>query len=462
MQPSPQAHVRSVDRRIVGRYAVYGKIAAGGMAVVHLGRILGDRGFARTVAVKRLHEQFATDPKFAERFVQEARIVSRIRHPNVVPTLDVVSQDDELLLVMEYVHGEALSRLVRRAAERSAPIPTDVASAILAGILHGLHAAHTASAPTGELLGVVHRDVSPQNVLVGVDGVARLLDFGIAKVIDTTQSREGTLTGKLAYMAPEQISQEPLSARTDVYAASVVLWEALTGRRLFAAENEAALIQQVLIGYVEPPSRFAPDVTEELDALVLRGLAKAPGDRFASAREMALALESCVPPAPPSKVAEWVEGLAGEMLASREREIARNESDTFAPGESESEVSVISAPEVAPARSRRNLGYAAVAGVLCAAIAVGATVATREGRVGAAPRAPEASSTPVVAPPALPASPPDVSSADAGDAPFAAATHAPSPKAPARRPTTKPGDAKRQCESVDPATGDIRFNPACK
>lgn len=183
---------------------------------------MGPAGFARTVAIKRLHAQFAHDPTFVAMFLDEARLAARLRHQNVVPILDVVAQDGELFLVMEYVHGESLSRLVR--LQGFAGVEPSIAVGIMVGALHGLHAAHEARGEDGELLGLVHRDVSPQNILLGVDGVARLLDFGIAKAAGRMQTtEEGVLKGKAAYMAPELLLGEPADRRGDVWAASVVL-----------------------------------------------------------------------------------------------------------------------------------------------------------------------------------------------------------------------------------------------
>ncbi|MGH7280352.1 MAG: serine/threonine-protein kinase, partial [Polyangiaceae bacterium] len=232
----------------MGRYALYAEIASGGMATVHFGRLLGPVGFSRTVAIKRLHPQFAKDPEFVSMFLDEARLAARIRHPNVVPTLDVVATQGELFLVIDYVQGESLSKLVRGARGRGQRVPPRIVATILSGSLHGLHAAHEARNERGEPLNIVHRDISPQNILVGTDGVARVLDFGVAKAAGRIQTtREGQLKGKLAYMAPEQLSGD-VSRKTDVYAAAVVLWEALTGRRLFTGENEAAILGKVISG----------------------------------------------------------------------------------------------------------------------------------------------------------------------------------------------------------------------
>src|SRR5277367_6228356 len=219
---------------MLGRYALYEKIASGGMASIHIGRLLGPVGFSRTVAVKRMHAHFSEDPDFVSMFLDEARLAARIQHPNVVPTLDVVATDGETFLVMEYVQGESLARLLRSVRSIMTPADTHVIATIMAGVLHGLHAAHEAKNEQGEPLGIVHRDVSPQNILVGTDGVPRVLDFGVAKAVGRLQTtREGQSKGKLSYMAPEQLHGAGVTRQTDVYAAAVVTWEALTGKRLF-------------------------------------------------------------------------------------------------------------------------------------------------------------------------------------------------------------------------------------
>jgi serine/threonine protein kinase len=307
---------------VLGRYVLSGEIAYGGMGSVHLGRLLGEAGFARTVAIKRLHPQFARDPEFVSMFLDEARLVARIRHPNVVPTLDVARVDGELFIVMEYVHGESLAGLLRAVADGRGAAPPSVIAPIVAGLLHGLHAAHEATNERGEALGLVHRDVSPQNVLVGTDGGARVVDFGIAKAGGRSQLTRGAqLKGKLAYMAPEQ-ARGSATRLSDVFAAGVVLWEALTLHRLFDADTDAEIMANVIGGPIEPPSLYAPSVSPELDALTMRALARDPAERFQSAREMARALERCVPFVPLSEVGEWVESLVPDVLAQRAAKIA--------------------------------------------------------------------------------------------------------------------------------------------
>ena len=218
-------------RRVVGRYALFDEIASGGMATVHYGRLLGPVGFSRTVAIKRLHPEYARDPEFVSMFVDEARLAARIRHPNVVPTLDVIAEEGELFLVMDYVLGAPLSAIMFTAKQKNIIMPPRIGTAILSGCLQGLHAAHEATDESGVSLGIVHRDVSPQNILVGADGVPRVLDFGIAKASGRTYStRDGSVKGKVAYMAPEQMESGVVTRQADLYAATVVLWEAGRGR----------------------------------------------------------------------------------------------------------------------------------------------------------------------------------------------------------------------------------------
>lgn len=311
----------------VGRYALYGELASGGMGSVYLGRLVGPAGFSRTVAVKSLHPHLARDPEFVTMFLDEARLAARVVHPNVIPTLDVVTAEGGLYVVMEYVKGESLAGLLRSYQGEDGTPPIKIVATILANVLHGLHAAHETTNERGEPLGIVHRDVSPQNVLVGVDGVARLLDFGIAKATDRLHTtEEGRIKGKIAYMPPEQLRGESVNRQADIYAAAVVLWESLTGRRLFKTETQAALLEQILYGTIEPPSSVVPEISAALDAVVMRGLAQDRTERYATAREMAIALQAAVPLAASNDVGEWVEARAEESLRARADRVAAIES----------------------------------------------------------------------------------------------------------------------------------------
>lgn len=286
------------------------------MGTVHLGRMFGEAGFTRVVAIKVMNASTSHDPEAANMFLDEARVAAQVRHPNVVSTLDVVEDNHQLMLVMEYVHGLALSRLVRMSNGKIPPLP--IISAIVTGVLYGLHAAHEAKDADGKHLELVHRDVSPQNILVGADGVARLADFGVAKAAGRLQpTREGGgVKGKLTYMAPEQLGRRA-DRRSDLFSTAVVLWELLTGRRLFDADSEAEIVGRLIEGAKDAPSVHGGPAVAPLDDLVMKCLASNPDRRPDTAREMARELEACVAPASPIDVGEWVEQIGGAVLTQQ-------------------------------------------------------------------------------------------------------------------------------------------------
>jgi eukaryotic-like serine/threonine-protein kinase len=314
------------EQRILGRYVLFDEIASGGMASVHLGRMLGPAGFNKTIAIKRLHPHIARDPEFVSMFLDEARVAARIQHPNVVATLDIVPMEGEVFLVLDYVQGESLSHLLKAVRIRNERVHPRIMASIMVNALHGLHAAHEATDEHGRPLGIVHRDVSPQNILVGIDGVARVLDFGVAKAAGRLQStRDGQLKGKIAYMAPEQIRGTEVDRRTDVYAAAVVLWEGLSGQRLVHGLNEGQVLGMVLAGNFPPPSSIAPDLAA-YDAAVMRGLEADPRRRYPTAREMAIVVERNIGVASSFEVAEWVQSVGAETLAIRAARVREMES----------------------------------------------------------------------------------------------------------------------------------------
>ncbi len=330
MKPSSDADLSlgslATSTRTIGRYVMSEPIAAGGMATVHLGRMLGSVGFAKSVAIKRVKANLATEREFVQMLIDEARVASRIRHANVVATLDLVEEDDELLLVMEYIHGESLARLRRSARDLGEPIPAPIAMGIMAGLLNGLHAAHEACDDHGEPLGVVHRDVSPQNVLVGVDGIPRLADFGIAKAFGRLQETQvGDVKGKPAYMTPEQVRGEPVSRQTDIFAAGIVMWETLTGRRLFVG-RDAEVFAQILNMEIPPPSSLNEGLNPAVDAVVLRALCRVPAERFATARDMAQEALRVLPAADAPTLGHWVERTAKAALRARSGQLQALES----------------------------------------------------------------------------------------------------------------------------------------
>jgi serine/threonine-protein kinase len=301
---------------------MHGPIGAGGMATVHLGRLVGDAGFARLVAIKRLRPHLAHEPEIVAAFADEARLAARVRHPNVVTMLDIVSKEGEVFLVMDYVEGVSLASLVQACANQGEHVPPPIAAAIVAQAVHGLHAAHEARSESGGMLNLVHRDVSPQNVLVGVDGVARVVDFGVAKAIGRQQTtRDGSIKGKLGYMAPEQLSGRAVTRKADIFAAGVVLWELLTEQRLFRTGDDAVTLTRTLFEPIAAPSKACAKSPKELDAVVMRALERDPARRFASGDEMATALERAMTLAATRTVGEWVRQIAAEELLERARQV---------------------------------------------------------------------------------------------------------------------------------------------
>jgi len=323
----------------VGRYVLHRQIARGGMATIHIARLMGDEGFSRIVAAKRLLPEFAEDSEFVAMFMDEARIASKVHHRNVVPVLDLVTTSDDVMLVQEYVHGVPLHTILRTARQNKQHIPVRVAVSIASQVLAGLHAAHETTDEMGTPLGIVHRDVSPQNVMVSIDGSGRLLDFGVAKATMAAHvTRDGTFKGKLAYSAPEQLEGKA-NRQSDIYALSVVLWELVVGHRLHgSAQGEAELVATVMSGRL--PSMMdalggeaewgALDAAEsalieKLDPIVSRGFAVDLSQRWATAAEMERALIDAVTPAAAGEVAAWVKSIGKEFLEGRDKVIAAEE-----------------------------------------------------------------------------------------------------------------------------------------
>ena len=317
--------------RTAGRYAIFDEIASGGMASIYLGRLSGPGGFSRAVAIKRLHPHLAGSQEFAASFLREARLAARVRHPNVVSIIDVFEDQTDVFLVMEFVVGASLSAVLGKLAAEGRQVPCAIASAILVPVLHGLHAAHETLDDQGSPLGLVHRDVSPQNVIVGADGVPYVLDFGIAKAAaEGDHTRDHVLKGKLSYLSPEQLKGDPVRRQADIYAACVVLWEMLTGSRLFREASAEATMHAVLTQPVLPPSSCAEGLPSRLNAIVLQGLARDPALRFQTARELADVLEVAVPPATAALLSTWVQSLCGESIAELRSRLSSAESATDA------------------------------------------------------------------------------------------------------------------------------------
>jgi eukaryotic-like serine/threonine-protein kinase len=435
--------------RRVGRYLVWEAIASGGMATIHLGRLVGPEGFARTVAIKRLHPHLVDDQDLRAMLIDEAHLASRVRHPNVVSIVDVAEAETELLLVMDFVQGESLAAMLAHGDASRRPVPPAIACGIAVGVLRGLHSAHEVTGSDGSPLHLVHRDVSPSNVLVGTDGVARVLDFGIARAaVRLSKTREGTLKGKLAYIAPEVLRGGVATRHADIYATGIVLWEMLTGRRLFAGEDDVAVVEQILTNLVAPPSRYAPEVPDGLDAVVLRALRADASARFGTAREMADALERAARAASAQEIAAFVLETAGAAIASREARVRQVEAYGATPasltgaGRPRRAVSAVADTQHVAQSTRplpRWLLQGSIVGAAAVALLAVALLTVRDAGTPSPPAAAIAPSVPVE----VAADEPKV--APSSEQPFV------SPSATQRPPVPMPHPAHRRQSQVTPA-----------
>ncbi len=297
------------------------------MATVFLARLEGVAGFQRLCAIKRLHPHLANEAEFVDMFLDEARLAARIHHPNVVSILEVGTSDQGYYLVMEYIEGDTAARLLARCTQTGGHIPPASAVRIALDTLFGLHAAHELTDDAGLPLHIVHRDVSPQNILVGIDGVSRITDFGVAHAATRLSStRTGQLKGKLAYMAPEQARGVPVDRRADVFAMGVVLWELLAGKRLFKAGNDAETLHRILFAPIPTPRDAGIDIPIPLQAVCMRALARETADRYASAAEFADDLERVARSASmlstTREIASYVDKAIGAEI-SQQREVVR-------------------------------------------------------------------------------------------------------------------------------------------
>jgi len=276
----------------IGRYVVKRKLAEGGMAEIYLCAAVGPEGFEKEVVIKVVRSFLARDEGFMKMFVDEARLASRLNHANIVQIFDFAKHDDSYFIAMEFVRGVSLWDLRRRCRELGVRIPAPIVAEVGTHIARGLHYAHSLT-DRGRPLGLVHRDVTPHNVLISYDGAIKLTDFGIAKASgNQTSTAAGMLKGKFAYMSPEQARGEKIDARTDVFALGIVMWEMLTGGRLFEGESDVQVLRAVQQSYISPPQRLNPDVPAELDAVVMKALERDENKRFKTAQELERALAS--------------------------------------------------------------------------------------------------------------------------------------------------------------------------
>jgi serine/threonine protein kinase len=272
----------------VGKYIIQRKLAEGGMAEIFLASSFGPEGFEKQVVIKRIRPTFADDPSFVEMFVSEARLVSKLNHANIVQIFDFDRHDDTFYIAMEYVRGKSLAQAHQRARELGVPLAPALAAQMVVEVARGLGFAHRLT-DHGQPLGIVHRDVTPQNVLLSYEGAVKLTDFGIAKA-GTRASTVGMLKGKFAYMSPEQSRGQSVDARTDIFALGITMWELLSGARLFDADSDVAVLNAVQERTVQPPSQLNAAVDAELAGIVMHCLEREKSARFQTAQELERAL----------------------------------------------------------------------------------------------------------------------------------------------------------------------------
>lgn len=291
--PTEDATGRPITERCVrlGKYRIMAKLGTGGMADVFLAVAEGAMNVNRLVVVKRLRDEQASDAGAREMFLNEARLAARLNHANVIQTFEAGSEAGSWFLAMEYVEGQPFSRVLTKLRADGKRIEARLAARIAADTLAGLHYAHELADFDGTPLGIVHRDVSPQNIMITYAGVTKIVDFGIAKAVGTQQTAHGVFKGKVAYMAPEQVVGESVDGRADVFAAGIVLWEALTGRHLMAAETPAKTLYNLMNKPIPRAAEVQPDVPAGLDEILVKALERDLDQRWASADAMRDALE---------------------------------------------------------------------------------------------------------------------------------------------------------------------------
>ena len=307
----------------IGRYEFLVPIARGGMAAVWAARLKGTRGFSKIVAIKTMLPTLSDDPLFEQMFLDEAQLAAQIHHPNVVEIMDLGEQDDVLYQVMEYVDGESLATVLRTVAKRKEPIPLPIAVRIIMDACNGLHAAHELRNVEGNHLGLVHRDISPQNIMVSFDGVVKLVDFGVAKAAGrmSSETTAGQIKGKAPYMSPEQALGSKIDRRTDIFAMGIVLYQVTTGKHPFRGENDVATLHAILNRPAPSPRFIYPKYPRPLESALLKALQRDPEARFKTAAEMADAVSKVFPPTTRlpsvSEVGAYLQGLLGEGGAKR-------------------------------------------------------------------------------------------------------------------------------------------------
>jgi len=314
----------------IGKYHLVAELARGGMGIVHLAAAQGPGGFNKLLVVKELKPELTRDESYVSMFLDEARLAARLTHPNIVQTIEVGSEGSRHYMVMEFLDGRSLYRMIRRFRDQGG-FPLAAHLRVLSEALLGLHYAHNLRDFDGEPLGIVHRDVSPLNVFVTFDGQAKVVDFGIAKSIESsTETKTGVLKGRVAYMAPEQAWGGGVDRRADVYSAGVMLWEAVAGRRLWPGMNDVEILARLLREGPPPLSAVRPDAPEDLEAICARAMEKRPEDRYESALDLLEDLEAHLASRDDRMSMREVGALVGRVFAEERRRMSALIDETLA------------------------------------------------------------------------------------------------------------------------------------
>src|SRR5437870_10721381 len=270
-----------------GKYLLLDRIAVGGMAEIFLARQMGPEGFEKTVVLKRIRPHLDDKKSFVRMFLNEAKLAAQLNHPNIIQIHDLGKVGDSYFIAMEYLFGRDMRRVIPKAESMGISFPIVYACKVASQVLEGLYHAHRKTDVEGKPLGIVHRDITPENIFVSFDGGVKVLDFGIAKAANQGEmTRAGEIKGKLSYMSPEQCMGKPLDHRSDIFSLGVVLYEWVTGFKLFTGESDVAVLKSITDGKIYKPSYFKADVPEQIEQILMRALEKDPAARYQSAWEM--------------------------------------------------------------------------------------------------------------------------------------------------------------------------------
>jgi serine/threonine protein kinase len=324
---APQASPTSFDLpagTMLGKYEIISKLAMGGMAEIYLARISGTAGFEKVVVLKRILPTVASDPKFVQMFLDEARLAATLSHPNIADVYEVGDHGGAPFFAMEFVHGQDARSLRAAAAKKREQVPLAIALAIVHATATALDYAHSKTGPDGKVLGLVHRDVSTSNILIGYEGAIKLIDFGIARATSSNhQTKTGTLKGKIPYMSPEQCRGMHVDHRSDLFSLGVVLYELTSGRRPFRGDTDFAIMDQIVYGGAKPPSVEIEGYPPELEKIVMRLLSRHADDRYQSAEEMLHDLDPFISEhrlfVSPKQMSRYMRSLFADKMAAWDR-----------------------------------------------------------------------------------------------------------------------------------------------